>query len=603
MRLAFLVLISASAIVSQDGATLYQQNCAQCHDGGMDRAPSRAALRAMSADRVLAAMETGPMISMASRRSAQERRILAEFVAGKKLTGVLETKPSPQAMCANSGTALSQGPAWLGWGGNLSNTRFQDSASAGLSTADVPRLKVKWAFGFPGDQSANAHPIVVGGRVYVGSAGGTVYSLSAATGCIYWYFETGSTVRGAIAIHHLSDSYLAFFGDARANMYAVDALSGEQLWKTKVDDFPLAGITSSPQIYQGRLYVGVKSGEEAAGADPNYECCRFRGSLVALDALTGKQVWKTYTIEEPERTKKNAKGVQMWGPSGATIWSTPVIDPRRNAVYVTTGDNYSEPATRTSDAFLALDLDTGKTLWSRQMTADDAYTAACRLPDKTNCPINGPDFDFGASPILVTLPNGKRALLAGQKSGIVHALDPDQQGEVLWQVRVGKGGTMGGVQWGSAVDSQNIYVAVSDIKRLMLTFTTLTDADPNQGGGMYALKLTTGEKVWYTPPFSCGERKRCSPAQSAAVTAIPGAAFSGSVDGHLRAYSTADGKVIWDFDTVREFKTVNGVDARGGSVDGPGPAIVGGMLFANSGYVSAGGMPGNVLLSFTVDGK
>jgi polyvinyl alcohol dehydrogenase (cytochrome) len=293
----------------------------------------------------------------------------------------------------------------------------------------------------------------------------------------------------------------------------------------------------------------------------------------------------------------------MWGPSGAPIWSTPVIDPRRNAIYVTTGDNYSEPPTRTSDAFLALDLDTGKILWSRQMTAGDAYTAACRLPDKTNCPINGPDFDFGASPILVTLPNGKRALLAGQKSGIVHALDPDQQGEVLWQVRVGKGGTMGGVQWGSAVDSQNMYVAVSDIKRLMLTFTTLTDADPNQGGGMYALKLATGEKVWYTPPFSCGERKRCSPAQSAAVTAIPGAAFSGSVDGHLRAYSTADGKVIWDFDTVREFKTVNGVAARGGSIDGPGPAIAGGMLVANSGYVSAGGMPGNVLLAFTVDGK
>jgi polyvinyl alcohol dehydrogenase (cytochrome) len=506
-------------------------------------------------------------------------------------------------MCSAPSNGFSNGPAWLGWGGNLSNTRFQDSAGAGLTAADVPRLKVKWAFGFPGDQSANAHPVVVGGRLYVGSAGGTVYSLSAATGCIYWYFETGSTVRGAIGVHHIGDSYLAFFGDARANVYAVDALSGKPLWKTKVDDFPVAGITSSPQVYNGRLYVGVKSGEEAAGADPNYECCRFRGSLVALDALTGKQVWKTYTIEEPKRTKKNAKGVQMWGPSGAPIWSTPVIDPRRNAIYVTTGDNYSEPPTRTSDAFLALDLDTGKILWSRQMTAGDAYTAACRLPDKTNCPINGPDFDFGASPILVTLPNGKRALLAGQKSGIVHALDPDQQGEVLWQVRVGKGGTMGGVQWGSAVDSQNMYVAVSDIKRLMLTFTTLTDADPNQGGGMYALKLATGEKVWYTPPFSCGERKRCSPAQSAAVTAIPGAAFSGSVDGHLRAYSTADGKVIWDFDTVREFKTVNGVAARGGSIDGPGPAIAGGMLVANSGYVSAGGMPGNVLLAFTVDGK
>ena len=383
----------------------------------------------------------------------------------------------------------------------------------------------------------------------------------------------------------------------------MNAVTGKLVWKTKVDDYPLAGVTSSPVVYNGLLYVGVKSGEEAAGADPKYECCRFRGSVVALDAATGKQVLKTYTIDEPKRTTKNKAGAQMWGPSGAPIWSSPVIDPQRNAVYVTTGDNYSEPVTRTSDAFMALDLDTGKILWTRQMTEKDAYTAACRLPDTTNCPINGPDFDFGSSPLLVTLPNGKRELLAGQKSGIVHALDPDQQGEVLWQVRVGKVGTMGGVQWGSAVDSQNIYVAVSDIKRIMLTFTTLTDADPNQGGGMFALDLASGKQVWYAPPFSCGERKRCSPAQSAAVTAIPGVAFSGSMDGHLRAYSSADGKVIWDVDTVGPYQTVNGVEARGGTLDGPGPAIAGGMLFTNSGYVNGGGMPGNVLLAFSVDGK
>jgi len=603
----FVSLWSVAASVglsAQDGATLYRQNCAQCHDGGMDRAPSRDAFKAMSADRVLAAMETGPMISMASRRTAQERRILAEFLTGKTITGVLETKPSPQAMCTTPGnTNLSNGPAWIGWSKDLSNARFQDAAGAGITAAQVPRLKVKWAFGFPGDQSANAQPTLAGGRVFVGSAGGTVYSLSAATGCIYWYFDTGATVRSAITLHHLGDDYLAFFGDAKAFVYGVNAVTGKLVWKTKVDDFALAGVTSSPILYNGRLYVGVKSGEEAAGADPKYECCRFRGSVVALDARTGKQVWKTYTIDEPKPTTKNVAGTQMWGPSGAPIWSSPVVDTKRNALYVTTGDNYTEPATRTSDAFLALDLNTGKILWTRQMTEKDAYTAACRLPDKSNCPSNGPDFDFGSSPILVDLPNGKRALIAGQKSGIVHALDPDQQGEVLWQVRVGKGGTMGGVQWGSAADSQNLYVAVSDIKRLMLTFTTLTDADPNQGGGMFALNLATGKQVWYTPPFSCGERKRCSPAQSAAVTAIPGAAFSGSVDGHLRAYSTADGKVIWDFDTVGPHKTVNGVEARGGSIDGPGPAIAGGMLFANSGYVSAGGMPGNVLLAFSVDGK
>jgi polyvinyl alcohol dehydrogenase (cytochrome) len=604
--------LSAGLVFAQDGAALYQQTCASCHDGGLDRAPGREALRAMTADRVLAAMESGPMISMASRHSAANRRVLAEFITGKKLGSKLETAPPPAAMCAAKEGAFTNplaGPVWNGWGVNTSNTRFQDAAAAGLTAGQVPRLKVKWAFGFPGDQSANAHPTIVGGRVFVGSPGGKVYALDTATGCIHWYFDAGAGVRTAITVAPMENMagprYAAFFGDARAFAYAVDAATGKQMWKTKIDDFPLAGITGSPVFHNGRIYVGVRSGEEAAGGQPDYECCRFRGSVVALDAATGKQVWKTYTItEEPRRTKKNKVGTQLWGPSGAGVWNSPAIDTRRNALYVTTGDNYSDPTSRMSDAFVAMDLDTGKILWSRQMTESDAYTSACRLPDKTNCPdVNGPDFDFSSPPILVTLPNGKRALVAGQKSGIVHAIDPDQQGEVIWQVRVGKGGTMGGVQWGSAADQRNVYVAVSDIGRIMLTYSNQTDADPKQGGGMYALRLSDGQKVWYTPPAGCGDRKRCSPAQSAAVTAIPGVAFSGSVDGHLRAYSATDGKVIWDFDTERTYQTVNGVEGRGGSIDGPGAVIAGGMLFANSGYVTAGGAPGNVLLAFSVDGK
>jgi polyvinyl alcohol dehydrogenase (cytochrome) len=162
---------------------------------------------------------------------------------------------------------------------------------------------------------------------------------------------------------------------------------------------------------------------------------------------------------------------------------------------------------------------------------------------------------------------------------------------------------MGGVQWGSAADQQNVYVALSDIGRVMLAYSNSTDADPKQGGGMFALRLEDGERAWYTPPPGCGTRARCSPAQSAAVSALPGVAFSGSVDGHIRAYSATDGKIVWDFDTIRPYETVNGVAARGGSIDGPGPAIAGGMLFVNSGYPTAGGTPGNVLLAFSVDGK
>ena len=468
---------------------------------------------------------------------------------------------------------------------------------------------MKWAFGFPGDQSAYAQPAVAGGRVFVGSPAGVVYALSAATGCVHWFFDAERPVRTAVMISRVRTNSgqrdAAFFGDQGGTAYALDAATGALLWKTKVEDFPGSRVTGSPVFHNGRLYVPVASGEETAGAAPDYQCCRSRGSLVALDAATGKQIWKTYMIpEEPIPTKKSSAGTQLWGPSGASIWNSPTIDVRRNTLYVGTGNNFSDPPTRTSDAIVAMDLASGKIRWSRQMTAADAWTVGCRLPDKTNCAeANGPDFDFSSSPILVTMANGRRVLVAGQKSGMVHGLDPDADGKVLWSVKVGEGGTMGGVQWGSAADRSNAYVALSDIGRITLPNTLATDADPKRGGGMFALRVDTGERVWYTPPPGCGDRPRCSPAQSAAVSAIPGVVFSGSVDGHLRAYATANGAIVWDFDTVAPYQTVNGVAARGGSLNGPGPAIAGGMLFTNSGYVNAGGMPGNVLLAFSVDGK
>ncbi len=610
--IAALLVSSAQLVSAQDGAAIYQRSCAPCHETGVGRAPSHEALHAMSPERVLAAMESGPMISMANRRSAADRRAIAEFITGKSFAHPLDTAPAASAMCTAPAPEFgdpSSGAVWNGWGQNLLNTRFQTAAQAGLSASDVSRLKVKWAFGFPATLDANAHPAIANGRVFIGSTAGTVYSLDAASGCIRWYYNAVSGVRAAISIGRIptesGSRYAAFFGDGNAYTYAVDAGTGKLIWKTKVETFPVGHITGSLVFYNNRVYVPVASGEEGAGASPDYECCRFRGSIVALDASTGKQIWKTYTIpEEPHKTTRNKIGTQLWGPSGAPIWSSPAIDAKNNALYATTGDNYSDPTSRMSDAFVAFNLDTGKILWSRQMTASDAYTSACRIPDKTNCPeSNGPDFDFSSGPILVTLANGKRALVAGQKSGLVHAVDPDNQGELLWSVRVGEGGTNGGVQWGSATDGTNVYVALADLGRVVVPYSLSTDVDPKRGGGMFALSLADGKRVWYTPPVPCGDRKRCSPAQSAAVTAIPGVAFSGSVDGHLRGYSTANGSVLWDVDTIQPYKTVNGVEGRGGSMDGPGPVVAGGMLFVNSGYAAGGGMPGNVLLAFSVDGK
>jgi polyvinyl alcohol dehydrogenase (cytochrome) len=498
-------------------------------------------------------------------------------------------------------------PGWQGFGQNLSNTRFQDAKGAGLAASDVPRLKLKWAFGLPGDVQSWAGITLAGGRVFVGSIAGNVYSLDAKTGCVYWAFDAGAIVRTAVSVGRIGTGtparYGAFFGDARGNAFAVDAATGALLWKVSVENYPSARLTGSPVLYENRVYVPVSSSEEGTGSLTDYECCRFRGSVAALDAATGRQIWKSYTItEQPRPVRTNARGTQLWGPSGAPIWSSPVIDPVRRALYVTTGNNYSDPTTTTSDAFMAMDLETGRILWAHQATADDGYVSACRLEDKTNCPqAKGPDFDFAASPILVSLPGGRRALVAGHKSGRVLAVDPDKEGALLWDVRVGEGGSMGGVQWGSAADASNVYVALSDLGRIMLSYTQFTDADRTRGGGMFALRLTDGARVWHTPPVPCDSRPRCSPAQSGAVSALPGVAFSGSLDGHLRAYDAATGKVVWDYDTVRAYETVNGVPARGGSLDGPGPIIGGGMVFSNSGYTVDGGMPGNVVLAFGID--
>jgi polyvinyl alcohol dehydrogenase (cytochrome) len=366
---------------------------------------------------------------------------------------------------------------------------------------------------------------------------------------------------------------------------------------------------------RGGLYVPASSGEEVAGADPDYPCCRFRASVTALDAARGKTIWTAFTIpEESKPTRKNKKGVQLYGPSGAGVSSSPAIDTSKRVIYVTKGDSYSDPPARTSDAFLVLNLDTGTILWSRQMTEGDAFTIACGKPAlEDSCPqARGPDFDFGSSPILVSLPKGRQALIAGQKSGVVHAVDPVQQGEVLWQTRLGHGSALGGIQWGSATDGTNVYAALSDIGFRTVPagtpgsrpgFLGSMALDPRSGGGLFALKIATGERVWATPDAGCGDHPGCSPAQSAAVTALAGVVFSGSVDGHLRAYSTSDGRIIWDDDTAREYQTVNGVAGTGGSIDGPGPVVAGGMLYVNSGYAIFGGAPGNVLLAFSIDGK
>jgi len=600
-------LLSALALAyaaDPDGAALYKQHCAACHDvSGQTRAPGPAALRQMSPDNIVRTLESGVMKEQGASLSAAERRTVAEFLTGKNIGG--NPARANIGLCADPNAPFSPTTTgWNGWGSDVANTRYQPKP--GLTAADLPKLKLKWAFAFPNTFVAFGQPTVVGGRIFVPSANRNIYSLDAKSGCQYWSFQAETPVRTAISIATIKGAgtrQIAFFGDQRANAYALDATSGELLWKTHVEDHPHAKIVGAPQYYEGRLYVPVTAGEEGPAMNPRYECCSARGALVALDAATGKQIWKTYTIaEEPHVVSTSSAGTKMWGPSGASIWSSPTIDVQRKLIYVGT-----DPATKTSDAVLAFDMDTGKIVWSKQLTESDVFNMACIGPSKASCPEKeGPDLDIGASPILVNLAAGKRALLVSQKSGIAHALDPDKNGEILWQSRVGRGGALGGIQWGSATDSKNMYVPVSDIAFTTMSFGSgggKLVVDPKAGGGLFALDIATGKKAWASAPPPCGERLNCSPAQSAAITVIPGVVFSGSVDGHLRAYSTRDGSVIWDVDTAHEFTTVNGLTAKGGSMDGPGPTIANGILYLDSGYGAWGGLPGNVMLAFSVDGK
>ncbi len=613
MRSLVLFLLISIAY-GEDGSAIYKQRCAGCHDNGMGRAPRPDALKLMSPESVQGALANGMMMIQGVTMTTAEIRSVAEFVTAKQFGGDALPK---QAFCNGTKPWPADplaGPHWNGWGADPDNHRFQPAAMAGLTAQDVPKLKLAWAFGIPGTLRAYGQPTVAGGRVFIGTGIRRVFSLDAATGCVLWMLDADSSVRTAITIGRAGARWAAFFGDQSGQAYAVDAASGALIWKTRVESYPGALVTGAPVLYAGRLYVPVSSGEEILGAAPASECCKFRGSLSALDAGSGKVIWKSYTIpEEPHPVRKNSRGVEQWGPSGAGVWSAPTVDPKRHAIYVTTGDSYSDPVARTSDAFVAFDLDSGRILWSRQITQGDAFNAACGGPAGGNCPeANGPDVDFGSSAMLVNLANGKRALIAGQKSGVVNAVDPDQQGEVLWQTRIGKGGMAGGVEWGTAADDRNVYVALSDVDHHRpaggvpankTVFGGRAEYDPAAGGGMFALNAATGQRVWQTPPPPCGDRKGCSPAQSAAVTVIPGVVFSGDLGGRLHAYSTQDGTILWEVETARDFDTVDGVKANGGAMDGPGPVIVGGMLYVNSGYGFNGGMPGNVLLAFSVDGQ
>ncbi len=594
-------LVQSAIAQAPSGQALFEAHCAMCHSDratGANRAPSPAVLAGKTQEEILRALESGVMVIYGNRLTEVERKAVAAYLSsnpgnsGAQAAANRCTSAEPLTPAA-----LRDPEKWNGWGLDIANSRYQKHTS--IAADNLSRLKLKWAFGVPDASTAYGQPTIVGGRLFLGSGDGKVYALDAKTGCTIWVYQAETTVRTAIVGGPGSGGqFLAYFGDGEANLYAVDAKDGTLVWKIKADAHRTARITGAPTLYRGRLYVGTAGNEELDGGDPDYPCCTFRGSVTAVDALTGKITWKGYAITQEPHQARPGESHAKFTPAGAAIWDAPTIDTKLGRVYVGTGDAYVDPAADGTDAIMAFDLLTGGRLWVQQKTPNDVFNFGCLAPERINCPPKpGPDVDFGSSPILQDLGHGRRILLAGQKTGVMYGLDPDDGGRELWEVRIGHGSGLGGIEWGSASDGKQVYAANSDI-------STLTRLEPGETapppGGLAAIDIRTGKLVWKVmpPKPACEGRAGCSAGQLAAVTLVPGVVFSASMDGHLRAYSTKDGKILWDFDTTPDFQTVNGVRAHGGSISGTGPTVAGNMLYVTSGFDVTAGMPGNLLLAF-----
>jgi polyvinyl alcohol dehydrogenase (cytochrome) len=574
-------------------AATFAARCKSCHEPAIDRAPDREELARRNPEVIVAALSEGG--AMAPMAAGLNRQAINDIAS--YLTGRVPrgvaSAPQPPDPPCKANPPIRATAS--DWVGfGHDPAATRMQPNPGFTAGDVPTLKLKWAFSLGGGRYGQ--PTVVGDHLFVATGLGHVFSLDAASGCVHWRADIGSNSRTSPIVSRVAGRWTLFVGDAVRTVHALDAQTGKELWKTAVDAHPRGRITGGPAYADGTLYVPLSSSEETIATVAEYRCCTFSGSVAALDASTGKLKWKTFMLPPAQPTRKNAAGTQMLGPAGAAIWSQPAIDAKRHRLYVTTGDSYTEVKEPRSDSVVALDLSDGRILWTQQVTEDDNFLTACFGERRgVNCPTGkiGPDVDFGASPILAHAPGGKDVVLAGQKSGVAYGFDPDT-GKRLWATKLGEGSPSGGVEWGMAYDGRRLFVPIADGGR------------PNGKPGIYAVDPLTGALTWSAPspkPACSFKSQRCVSSHSAPAAAMPGAVFAGTHDGWLRAFDVRTGKPLLAFDTAGQtYQTVNGVkDQPGGSVDAVGPVLAGGRLFVVSGYTGATGAYGNplnVLLAF-----
>ena len=589
------VTVNVDPETSARGAAVWAAMCARCHEQNVPRAPQRYTLEQLTPDTILAAMTTGPMKEVAAEIQPADQVAIAEFLTRRKLEPI--DAMAAGKMCEGDALRfdLDAPPQLSNWGFDGASSHYLPPSVAKLGVAQLNNLELDWAFSYPGATRARSQPAIAAGAIFVGSHRGIVYAFDLETGCVRWKFQASSEVRNAIIIESwdagdATANPKLFFGDVTGHQYALAAFTGELVWSKVMDAHPALTLTAPSALVGDTLYVPLSSLEEGSAISPGYACCSFRGGIVALNPKTGEEYWRRYFLPKSELRGVNAGGSPRYGPAGVPVWAGLAFD--GDLMLVGTGDDYTDPASEYSDAIIALNRHNGDIVWVHQARAGDVWNGSCEEVVKYNCPDDsGPDWDYGAGPVVATAKSGKKVVLAGDKGTVVVAIDL-QTGEPLWRNKVGRGGVVAGINFGIATHNGLVYVPVSDVPDGRKYDTP---ANP----GLFALDVETGEFVWQAPALddNCAGRPGCYPGYSAAISVTDDFILAGSNDGYLRAFHPKTGELIWQFDTTAEFAAVDGSLARGGSIGGgQAPLVIGDRVIVNSGYAFAGKMPGNALL-------
>jgi polyvinyl alcohol dehydrogenase (cytochrome) len=597
------------------GQAVYRANCAACHDNPeQTRSPAKSTLGSMSYQVLSFALTKGKMQAQAAALSEADRGNLINYLTGRS-TATLDAWSKPM-MCGASRIPvdLKPTPSISTFGFDARNTRTLTARQAGLTTAQLSKLDLAWAIAFPDATMIRAQPAVVGNTLFLPVAEASAmyaFDVSDRTKpCIKWIYNSpgGAPLRSSPGFGVISDgrSVLAFSG-LDSTVHVVDAATGKAIWTKNVAAYSYSLTTGTPRVLKDRIIVPVSQFEIMQAADNAVTCCTNHGFVLSLDPKTGDQQWRYDTMPDAQPIRDRGDGKMLYGPSGAPIWNSPVVDEARGLVFFGTGEANSPPAHHNTNALIAIRLSDGKEVWSHQATANDIFNAGCGpkpRPNQFNCVSDTVyrDVDFGASLIRGKLKDGREMVFAGQKSGTVWAMHPDT-GKVIWRRDIGTGAPNGGIHWGIAYKDDTVFVPVAQIGRPLPGGEPI---DPGLQRGMYAVDARTGAIKWhYTVMPDCANGRdkkapRCDRNYgfSGAPTIVDGAIIQGSLDGRLFALDLKTGREIWTFDTLRDYATLNGVPGKGGSIDAASIVAVNGLLLSGSGYGMFGQAPGNVLLAF-----